>query len=253
MLLQEMTWPKVAELSRDIPVVMPVAALEQHGHHMPLFTDSLLLGEVARRAEAQLADRALFAPVMWLGNSHHHLDFQGTLTAAPRTYLDLLGGLVQNFVTHGFRRILLINGHGGNIVPGQQTIFEMRQQYRERSDLLLLFASYWALGTRLQDLGQNFQQTQMGHACECETSMMLRLAPHLVQGDTAVLNDVGFGAAFEPAYRGWITRDRTVSGHIGTPRHATAEKGEVLFEAFSRDLVALVDRMQTWNGKSWDG
>src|SRR5437016_6137074 len=78
--LLEMTWPQVAALSKDMPVVVPVAALEQHGRHMPLFTDSLLLGDVLRRVKEPMKDRVLFAPLMWLGNSHHHLDFPGTLS-----------------------------------------------------------------------------------------------------------------------------------------------------------------------------
>lgn len=252
MLLQEMSWPAVAALSRDVPVVFPVAALEQHGHHMPLFTDSLLLGEVVRRTAERMPDRVLFAPVMWLGNSHHHLDFQGTLSAAPRSYLDLLGDLLENFITHGFRRLLFINGHGGNVVPGQQAVFEIRQRYRERPDLLLLFASYWALGTQPQNVAPGFRQHQMGHACEWETSMMLRLAPHLV-GDIAQLREVEFGVPFDPAYRGWITKDRTEPGHIGDPRHATAEKGEILFRVFSDDVVALLERVINWDGRSWNG
>ena len=84
MQLFEMNWPGIASLSKDTPVVFPIAALEQHGRHMPLFTDSLLLGEVIRRASERLADSVLFAPLMWLGNSDHHLDFPGTLSAAPR-------------------------------------------------------------------------------------------------------------------------------------------------------------------------
>src|SRR5215210_4808174 len=116
-LMQEMKWPEVAALSPDTPVVIPIAACEQHGRHLPVFTDSLLLGEVVRRAAERRGDRVLFAPLLWLGNSDHHIDFPGTLSAAPRTYLDLLGDLLENVLTHGFRRVLLLNGHGGNIVP----------------------------------------------------------------------------------------------------------------------------------------
>ena len=180
MLLQEMTWPEIGNLSRDIPVVVPVAALEQHGHHMPVFTDSLLVGEVVRRVGAAMADRVLIAPLMWLGNSHHHMDFQGTLSASPRVYLDLLNDLAENLIAHGFRRIVFVNGHGGNITPGKQAIFELRQRHRDRSDLLLLFASYWDNAN--PNAGRpDLVQSQMGHACEWETSMMLRLAPHLVK------------------------------------------------------------------------
>src|SRR5947207_9015853 len=110
MQLTDLNWPAVQAFGRDTPIVLPVAALEQDGLHLPLFTDSLLLGEIIRRAAERLADRVLFAPLQWLGNSSHHLDFPGTLSAAPRTYIDLLNGLLENFIRHGFRRLVIING-----------------------------------------------------------------------------------------------------------------------------------------------
>ena len=180
MQLQEMSWPAVASASKDTPVVVPIAAVEQHGRHLPVFTDSMLLGEVVRRAAEPLGDRVIWTPLLWLGNSHHHMDFAGTLSAAPRTYLDVLGDLIDNLVTHGFRRIVLLNGHGGNIVPAQQAVFEARQRYRQRDDLLLLAATYWLLGGKPEQVDPSLVQTEMGHACEWETSMILHLAPHLV-------------------------------------------------------------------------
>ena len=147
-LLQELSWPSVEAVAKDLPVVVPIAAVEQHGRHLPVFTDSMLLGEVVRRARGMLGDRVVWTPLLWLGNSHHHMDFAGTLSAAPRTYLDLLADLIDNLVTHGFQRITLLNGHGGNIVPAAQAVFEARQRYRARSDLLLLSATYWLLGTK---------------------------------------------------------------------------------------------------------
>src|SRR5215471_5143003 len=144
MQLTDLKWPDIAALSRDVPVVIPIAALEQHGRHMPLFTDSLLLGEVIRRVSERLKDRILFTPLMWLGNSEHHLDFPGTMTAAPRVYLDLLKAMV-----------------------------ELRQKYRQRGDLLLLSTTYWTLGTKPREKDHSFVQDAMGHACEWETSMML--------------------------------------------------------------------------------
>jgi len=250
--LFELHWPQVAALSKDTPVAFPVAALEQHGHHMPVFTDSLLLGEVVRRAQERLGDRVLWAPLMWLGNSEHHLDFAGTLTASPRTYLNLLGELMENFIHHGFKRLVFVNGHGGNIVPGQQAVFEVRQRHRRRNDLLLLFATYWTLGGKPHEVDRSIKQQRMGHACELETSMMLRIAPHLV-GDLSKVEPVEFGVPFEPAYRGWITNDRSQPGHIGDPRSATAEKGETLFRVFSDDLVKMFERVLVWDGSGWEG
>jgi creatinine amidohydrolase len=250
--LADLKWTDVAALSPDTPVLFPIAALEQHGRHMPLFTDSLLMGEVMRRAHERLGNRVLVAPLQWLGNSDHHLDFAGTLSASPRVYLDVLGDMLENFNRHGFKRLVFLNGHGGSDVPGKQTVFEIRQKHRERSDLLLLFATYWLLGGKPYEANPDLKQRRMGHACEWETSMMLRLAPHLV-GDLSQVEAVDFGNPFEPASRGWITKDRTAPGHIGDPRFATAEKGETLFRTFTDDVVALVERVLAWDGRSWSG
>ncbi|WLD11059.1 creatininase family protein [Planctellipticum variicoloris] len=247
--LSDLTWPAVEALPRSTPVVIPVAALEQHGGHLPVFTDSLLLGEVVRRASAALEGQALFAPLMWLGNSHHHMDFPGTLSASPRVYLDLLVDLMENFLFHGFRRIILLNGHGGNITPGKQAVFEVRQKYRHREDLLLLFATYWEFADPREGRS-DLVQTSMGHACEWETSMILRLAPHLV-GPIDGLEPASFEYGFEPAYRGWTTKDRTKLGYIGDPRRATAEKGEHLFEVFTQGIVRHVRDVAGWDGHTW--
>lgn len=252
MQLTDLNWRALQALSPHTPVVFPIAALEQHGGHLPLFTDSLLLGEIVRRAAERLGDQILWAPLFWLGNSHHHLDFPGTLSAAPRTYLDVLQGLLENFIQHGFRRLVFINGHGGNDVPGKQAIFEVRQRLRERADLLLLLATYWLLGGRPWERHPSLHQRQMGHACEWETSMILRIAPHLV-GSLDNLKAVEFGNPFEPAARAWITKDRTAPGHIGSPQLATAEKGEVLLQTFADDVVRLLERVIRWDGQSWDG
>ena len=250
--LTDLSAPEVRSLSKDTPVVIPVAALEQHGQHLPLFTDSMLLGEVIRRAKEVLKDHVLFAPLMWLGNSHHHLDFAGTLSASPRTYLEILSDLAENFIHHGFRRIIFINGHGGNDVPGRQATFELRQKHRERSDLLLLFGTYWLLGSRPNEIDSSLTQSQMGHACEWETSMILRVNRVLVR-EYKHLAPVSCGDPFEPAHRAWITQDRTEPGHIGSPHLATPEKGESLFRIFSADVIALLNRVLQWDSKSWEG
>ncbi len=251
--LTDLKWPEVQALSKDTPVIFPIAALEQHGRHMPVFTDSLLTNEIVRRVEARIGERVLIAPLQWLGNSDHHMDFPGTMSAPPRVYLDLLAGQFENFIAHGFRRLVMLNGHGGNDVPGKQVVFELRQKYRARRDLLLLFGTYWNLAlTPPATAHPDIKQSRMGHACEWETSMVLRIAPHLV-GDLTKVAAVEFGNPFEPAARGWIMGDRSVPGHIGDPRHATAEKGEALFQIFTDGAVAMLERVLNWDGQSWEG
>jgi creatinine amidohydrolase len=250
--LADLAWPAVAALPRTTPVVFPVAALEQHGRHMPVFTDSLLLGEVVRRVKlTPVADRCLFAPLQWLGNSHHHLDFPGTLSASPRAYLDTLKDLATCFLAHGFTRIVFVNGHGGNVVPSQQALFELKQDHRRRRDLLLLSLTYWDAAGSPADTITGLVQTRMGHACEWETSMVLRLNPQLVVGDVTQAPEVPFGREFAPGYRAWVMPDRSEPGHIGSPAAASAEKGEALFAHFAAGVAAYLERVADWDG-TWD-
>lgn len=242
--LISLTSPDVNALSRETPVVIPIAALEQHGSHMPLFTDSMLVGEIVRRAHQGLESQILVLPVMWLGNSHHHMDFVGTTSAEPRTYLDLLNGLAENWIAHGFHRILFVNGHGGNDVPGRQVIFELRQRYRHRNDLLLMMATYWTLADPSKEI-DGLTQSRMCHAGEWETSMILRLAPHLVKDHTRV-KAVDATEPFDPAARGWTMPDRSAEGHIGHPADATAEKGEALLQCFADGLTSFLWRVLNW-------
>jgi creatinine amidohydrolase len=163
-----------------------------------------------------------------------------------------VAGLAENLLAHGFRRLVFLNGHGGNEVPGRQALFEVRQRQRNRSDLLLLLGTYWQLAIGDLPEREEFQQSEMGHACEWETSMMLAVAPRLV-GDHRSIEPVPFGDSFTPASRAWITQDRTVPGHIGAPGSATAAKGERLFTWFAEGTIRLLERVIAWAGRSWNG
>ena len=252
MKLVELSSPKIGAISRATPVIIPIAAIEQHGEHLPVWTDSLLLGEIVDRVEKSLSKQILVAPVLWLGNSDHHLDFFGTLSASSRTYLDMLNDLVENFLSYGFKRIVLLNGHGGNDIPAKQALFEIRQRNRIRTDLLLLMATYWGLGIEPWTLDPAITQREMGHACEWETSMVLALRPELV-GDYKNAPVVEPGNAFRPANRAWTTKDRSSLGHIGWPHLASHEKGNVLLSAFSADVQRWLQEVIDWDGNSWDG
>ena len=135
-------------------------------------------------------------------------------------------------------------------VAGSQAVFEARQRHRERTDLLLLSTTYWLLGEQPVDMGPDFIQRSMGHACEWETSMILKIAPRLV-ADLSAIEAVPMGDPFAPASRGWITRDRSPKGHIGDPRRASAEKGELLFRRFSQDVTEFLNRVIGWDGRTW--
>ena len=169
--LAHMTWTQVAALDRGTPVVLPIAALEQHGHHMPVFTDSLLLGEILRRVkETAVASQVLFAPLMWWGNSHHHMDMPGTMSAPPRLYLDLLprigGKLPGSRFPENRARQWAWREHD-TLSAGR---LELRQNSRERTDLLLAALTYWECAAPRAS-SPSLSQESMGHACEWKTEI----------------------------------------------------------------------------------
>ena len=122
MLYGEQTWPQLREwAAQDKVVVMPIASLEQHGHHLPVLTDSMIGGEISRRAEAELGETALFLPMLWLGSSHHHLPF-ATVSLPATLYVEVLKEMIECVMRAGFRRIFVLNAHGGNEVPGSMAL-----------------------------------------------------------------------------------------------------------------------------------
>src|SRR5438128_1812042 len=116
MRFHEMTAPQLRQVPRDATVVMaPIAACEQHSRHLPVFTDTILVTGVAEGVEQKLPKQVLLLPTLWLGASHHHLRFGGTLSAGVDRHIDLLCELIQPLLDDGYKRVMFLNGHGGNI------------------------------------------------------------------------------------------------------------------------------------------
>src|SRR6187402_563877 len=114
MRFEELTSPEVAALDRDRTVlILPLGSVEQHGRHMPLGTDTMLAHAVSLAAAGQLADVAVLPPP-WYGFSAHHMRFAGTVTLRAETMHALVEDIAASVVAHGFRRLVLLNGHGGN-------------------------------------------------------------------------------------------------------------------------------------------
>src|SRR5436190_15425200 len=181
MRFHELTWPLLRQVPRDTTVVVaPIAACEQHSRHLPTFTDTFLVTAVAEGVEERLPRQVLLLPTLWFGASSHHLRLGATLSAEVDTHIAMLCDLLVPLLDDGFQRVLLLNGHGGNIDTMHVALRRIQPRYRDR---LLRAASYWELAEReLAALAQGPRKS-MGHACEFETSMMLALRPDLVRRD----------------------------------------------------------------------
>jgi creatinine amidohydrolase len=213
-------------------VLAPIAACEQHSHHLPTITDTVLVTGVADGVEKALPDAVLQLPTLWLGASHHHLRFGATLSASVDVHIDVLCELVEPLLADGYQRVLILNGHGGNVDTMQTALRRLQPRYAQR---ILAAASYWDLAAReLASLAEG-PRKGMGHACEFETSMMLALRPELVR-EEEIRDDP---PAEDAALRGlWLADDmmqKTDHGAVGYPSLASAEKGR-------RCLAAAIDR-----------
>ncbi|MDH5603246.1 MAG: creatininase family protein, partial [Cyclobacteriaceae bacterium] len=110
-------------------VVLPLGAIEQHGPHLSVSTDTDIVTTVALLAEKRLKDDILLCPTLPFGSSHHHLAFGGTMSVSVETYIRFVTELVESLIQNGFRRIVLLNGHGGNITPVKQVLSMLSNQY----------------------------------------------------------------------------------------------------------------------------
>jgi creatinine amidohydrolase len=253
MLLGERSWTEVEALT-DRVVVVPLGSLEQHGHHLPLLTDTLIGAEIARRSEASLGDEALFLPMLWIGASDHHRAFAGTVSIGNDNYVRLLVDLLESLIAAGFRRIFLLTAHGGNMLPGSMAIYDVQLRHRDQPDLWLALSSWWRMAPeQVRGLIAGDQES-VTHACELETSMVLRLRPELVKREAARGANIPFASAFytpdfHRSSRVEVARafdQLSLTGAFGHPENATPEQGEALFAAAVDEVVAFVREFATW-------
>lgn len=233
----DLTAPDLRQLAPDrCLVIAPIAACEQHSLHLPVFTDSILCGAVADGVEAALPGQVLLLPLLWLGASEHHLSFGGTLTATLPTYETLLVELLTPLLRSGFHRILLLNGHGGNIDPLRVALRRLDAEFPRA---VLTGAAYWELAeAELAALCQGPRKT-VGHACEIETAMMLALRPDLVHCDRIADDPDTTPASLKGLFWARDFGRRTDHGAVGNPEFADADRGRLMLDAVIRRLEIL--------------
>lgn len=250
----ELAWTDIVKHSQKV-LVMPLGSLEQHGHHLPLLTDSMIGAEIVRRAEIELGDEALFLPMLWVGCSHHHRSFPGTISLSRDVYVRVLIDMLESVIDAGFRRIFMLNAHGGNIGPAHAAMYDVQLRYRQdKPDLWLSFASWFTLAAAQMREIEILEQRHVTHACELETSIMLTTHPNLVKMDVAQGATIPFESQFYcPDDRGpsRVTVMRTFeqitkTGAYGYPELATAEKGEQLCQVAVQEIVTYVREFAKW-------
>ncbi len=253
MRLEYARWPDLAGL-KDRIFVVPLGSLEQHGPHLPLFTDSLIISHIARRVEQLRSEKIVLLPVQWLGHSPHHRRF-GCISLDLQPYIDLIRGMCRSLVDLGARKIFLLNGHGGNDIPCKAAQRELKSEFEELRNLYIVYATYWNLAAEEFQKIRSSPEGGMGHACEMETSVLLAQNPDLVDMSKAVRG----GPGPEMGYRkldmlksppfSLINEFDELSrtGVLGIPELATPEKGTRFLEAAANAAVALIDEISNWN------
>lgn len=252
MLWQEQSWPRIREVDKRIPVVVPLGSLEQHGPHLPLIVDTLQVTAIAEAAERRLADRVLLLPTLWLGSSHHHLDFPGTVSLLPSLYSQVIESIALSILQAGFRRVVFLNGHGGNKVPVAQALSELVCGSEIAEDAYLALATWWELNPEAFRVGM--ETPAVSHSCEYETSLVLALRPDLVRMDRARKTPMALDNEWVKTespqssrvsiYRRF--RRLTAPGSMGSPLSASAEKGKRLLAAVVEELVRFLTDISEW-------
>ena len=237
-MMENLTWDEFKEAKERIDtVVIPIGSIEAHGKHLPLNTDVLAPVEIAKRVEKKLQEMGkdvLIAPPVNYGHTFVLNAYPGTINVRAETLRAYVRDIVEEFAAEGFKRIILLNGHGGNVYP----LIEAAEDAAEKFEGVEVWLINWWIDFREDILSVCSSQ---GHAGEDETSVILAIKPGLVKMEKAV--------GEKRAYR-----VRKIKKNIGlelfpegvndNPRGATREKGEAILEIVSEKIMRLL--LEEW-------
>jgi len=247
---QDLTTADFSKLDESTAVaVLPVAAIEQHGPHLPLSTDAVINAGIVARTLEMLGDEptVLVLPPLPVGHSLEHVNFAGTLSADASTLLDLWCAMGRDVARTGLRKLVLLNSHGG-----QKSLVDLAAvRLRAEFNLRVARANYFSFGAPA-GLFAPEEIVHGIHGGEVETSLMLHLAPELVRRDA--LADFASGSealarsnsllGFEkPVGMGWLSEDLNPAGVCGNAARADAERGGQYLEHLARSFVVLLEEL----------
>lgn len=248
----ECTREEIRSLNKEKSiVVLPLASIEQHGAHLPVGTDTIILESLIKKMQKEAdfgENNVVYLPLLAYGKSNEHMGFPGTITYSAQTYYCVLQDIVKSVAASGFEKVVLFNSHGGNTDMLNLISRDLRIELGIEVFVFdWWFTPFWNEG--LKDLKESGKYGVF-HACELETSLMLSCAPHTVHMELAVdedpvetLKDNRYATLFGPVNVGWKTADVTKSGVIGAPTYATEEKGNKLFEYAVKTLTDIFNEL----------
>ena len=253
----EMIWYEIKEAAEQERVaVLPVATYEDHGPHLPVDVDVVLCTGICERAVAKIPSEAVLAPAVPHGYSPHHMDFHGTLTITWDVFIKYVRDVCCSLAHHGFKRILVVNGHGSNTSPLDMATRLSNIEYEGK--ILCATVNHWDVH-KIKVEGARIRDSDHGgaaHAGEYETSLYLAMKPDLVDMDKAVdersalstsfRSDLILGSHPEGSNAKLIPywSSHTASGVVGDAKKATVEKGERFLEAAVDGVVELIRELK---------
>lgn len=241
-----LSWSAIAAMANrsEVVIIQPLGAIEQHGPHLPLVVDTAICMEVIARALVQLAPDipAYCLPPLCYGKSNEHIDFPGTITLSAQTLSLVVTEVAESIYRAGFRKLVLINGHGGQPQVLEILSRDLRQQYRDFQVFPLFL---WRVPNLASELLTKQELVAGIHGGDAETSAMLAILPEYVDMSRAIAEyapDLGTSCL---ALEGdlpyaWLTSDLSRSGVLGDPTLATAAKGELLLESLAQGWAKAI-------------
>jgi creatinine amidohydrolase len=242
-----LTWKQIADLpdKANTVIIQPIGAIEQHGLHLPIVVDSAIsmgvLGKALDKLDPQIPAYAL--PCLYYGKSNEHWQFPGTITLSAETLLSVIKEMADSIYRSGFRKLVLMNSHGG-----QPQIMEIsaRDIHQEYGDFSVFPLFTWRVPHIAKEL-LTPQELELGiHAGDAETSIMLSLLPETVDMEKAVkeypqgLPENSLLSMEGKLPFAWLTKELSKSGVMGDATTATKEKGDVLLESLTNGWVRVI-------------
>jgi creatinine amidohydrolase len=250
----EMTWQDFAGADTELWIaVLPLAAVEQHGPHLPLGVDAFLAEAYLAKARSLIPEklRVSFLPVQSVGHSEEHVGFPGTLTISAQTATRAWTEIGDSVYRAGVRKLVLMSSHGGN----SAAMDLVARDLRARHDMLVVTCGWHRFGYP-EGLFTTAEKTHGIHGGDIETSLMRAARPETVRMDQASNNisaTLGWSKEFHwlnasrPAGFGWMTQDLNASGAVGDALKASPEKGNAALEHGTKAFVELLGEVDRFD------